>query len=143
MSTIKKELFKKLNIDEQDLNKKLEVGFFKESVYPDGQSVAQVAYANEFGKKGIPPRPFFRNCYKEKEEYWIKSFNDLLMSGVGLLSSYKMTGEKIRGDLVMSITKFSNPPNAPSTIKKKGSSNPLIDTGQLRRSVNFQIRSIK
>ena len=31
-------------------------------------------------------------------------------------------------------------PNAPSTIRKKGSSRPLIDTGRMRQSVNFIIR---
>lgn len=29
------------------------------------------------------------------------------------------------------------PPNAPSTIKRKGSSRPLIDTGQLRASISY------
>ena len=32
------------------------------------------------------------------------------------------------------------PPNAPSTIKRKGSSRPLIDTGQLRRAITYVIR---
>ena len=31
-------------------------------------------------------------------------------------------------------------PNAPSTIKRKGSSRPLIDTGQLRQSVSYVVR---
>ena len=31
-------------------------------------------------------------------------------------------------------------PNAPSTIRKKGSDKPLIDTGRLRQSVNYVIK---
>lgn len=31
-------------------------------------------------------------------------------------------------------------PNAESTIRKKGSSKPLIDTGRMRQSVNYWIR---
>ena len=31
-------------------------------------------------------------------------------------------------------------PNAPSTIKRKGSDRPLIDTGKMRQSVNFVIK---
>ena len=31
-------------------------------------------------------------------------------------------------------------PNAESTVRKKGSSKPLIDTGRMRQSVNYQIR---
>ena len=30
-------------------------------------------------------------------------------------------------------------PNAPSTIRKKGSDKPLIDTGQLRQGVSYKI----
>ena len=32
-------------------------------------------------------------------------------------------------------------PNAPATIRKKGSSSPLIDTGQLRRSISSEVVS--
>ena len=38
------------------------------------------------------------------------------------------------------ITEGSFAPNAPSTIKAKGSSKPLIDTGRMRQSVNFEIK---
>lgn len=31
------------------------------------------------------------------------------------------------------------PPNAPSTIRRKGSDRPLIDTGQLRRSITYVV----
>lgn len=31
------------------------------------------------------------------------------------------------------------PPNAPSTIKRKGSSNPLIDKGELRKSITYAV----
>ena len=31
-------------------------------------------------------------------------------------------------------------PNSPATIKRKGSSRPLIDTGHLRQSVRYRIR---
>jgi hypothetical protein len=31
------------------------------------------------------------------------------------------------------------PPNSPYTIARKGSSKPLIDTGQLRNSITYQV----
>jgi len=34
---------------------------------------------------------------------------------------------------------LKHPPNAPITIARKGSSNPLIDTGQLMNSVTWQV----
>lgn len=33
------------------------------------------------------------------------------------------------------------PPNSPATIKKKGSDRPLIDTGELRKSITYVMRS--
>lgn len=35
------------------------------------------------------------------------------------------------------------PPNAPSTIKAKGSSTPLIDTGALRASITYVVREVR
>ena len=37
------------------------------------------------------------------------------------------------------MTDLKTPPNAASTIRKKGSNNPLIDEGHLRSSVNHQV----
>jgi hypothetical protein len=37
------------------------------------------------------------------------------------------------------MTELKTPPNAASTIRKKGSSNPLIDTGAMRQSVTHQV----
>lgn len=37
------------------------------------------------------------------------------------------------------MTDLNEPPNAQSTIAKKGSSNPLIDTGALRNSVTYSV----
>ena len=39
-----------------------------------------------------------------------------------------------------SITEGAWEPNAPSTVAKKKSSKPLIDTGRMRQSVNYIIR---
>jgi len=41
------------------------------------------------------------------------------------------------------MTELNAPPNAPSTIAKKGSSNPLIDTGALRQSITYKIENGK
>jgi len=44
-------------------------------------------------------------------------------------------------DLVQqTITEGDFEPNAPSTIRKKRSDKPLIDTGRMRQSVNYVIK---
>ena len=42
-----------------------------------------------------------------------------------------MLGEWATGEIKKFIIHLQNPPNAPSTIKAKGSSSPLIDTGTM------------
>ncbi|BCQ68236.1 hypothetical protein PEQA60_22260 [Pseudomonas sp. Eqa60] len=37
------------------------------------------------------------------------------------------------------MTELRTPPNAASTIRQKGSSNPLIDTGAMRQSVTHKV----
>ena len=52
------------------------------------------------------------------------------MKSIGVFQKGLVQAEIVDGDFE---------PNAPSTIKKKGSDKPLIDTGKMRQSVNFVI----
>lgn len=117
---------------------RLEVGFFETAKYPNGAYVAQIASYNEFGTIKIPMRPFFRNAINGNTKKWFSSLQQLLKSDD--MQSLEKTGEIIRGDIVNSITNFKNPPNAPITIKQKKSSNPLINTGLMRRSVTYKVK---
>lgn len=135
---IKEALEQKINI----ANPILEVGFFKEAKYSDGKQVAQVASQNEFGTHSIPPRPFFRNAIAKNSQKWMKFFK----KNAKEQPPYKamgMLGEMIRSDIVQSINQTNTPPNSPLTIKQKGSSKPLVDTGKMRASVSFQVRAKK
>ena len=44
-----------------------------------------------------------------------------------------------QGDVQSTITSLSSPPNSPVTIKLKGSSSPLIDTGEMRARVSYSV----
>lgn len=134
---IEKELKEALGIKQKPV---LEVGFFQEAKYPDGSFMASIASKNEFGNSWIPPRPFFRNAISNEEEKWgeliLKFFkNAKAEQALGML------GEVVRVDIVKSIDKTNTPPNSPVTIARKGSSKPLVDTGLMRSSVSFQVRS--
>jgi len=105
-----------------------------------------VAAVNEFGTRTIPERPFMRNAF-DKNKGKIKKVQDELYSrilqnrisprqGLGLL------GEAMERLTKKEITDLRTPPNAPATVAKKGSSNPLIDTGQLRQSITH-VETIK
>lgn len=118
----------------------LEVGFFDSARYPSGEFVASVASDNEYGKSTIPPRPFFRGAIFHNSREWGERIFKFMKQASGE-KALGMLGESVRVDIVKSIDKTLTPPNSPYTIAKKGSSHPLIDTGLLRASVSFQVRS--
>jgi hypothetical protein len=48
-------------------------------------------------------------------------------------------GLKAQGDIQSSIDATVSPPNAELTVKLKGSSKPLRDTGEMRQKVTFDL----
>ena len=63
----------------------LRVGFFENSVYPNGQKVAEVATIQEYGapSKNIPPRPFMRPTQENHGNEWMQAL------GMGLRADRK------------------------------------------------------
>ena len=119
----------------------VKVGFFSTARYEDGTPVAAVAAWNEFGTETIPERPFFRNALAESE----RGVSNILAKGI---DTEKMVvddqlagrvGEYVQGKIRDSITALKEPPNAPETVRRKGSSDPLLDTGTLRNSVAWKV----
>lgn len=122
--------------------KELRVGFLEDATYPDGKSVAMIAAINEYGapSRGQPPRPFFRNMIAEKKDSWGPSFRALMKNNeMDAKASLQQLGAGIKGQLQQSITDFKDPPLKPSTIQKKGFAKPLIDTGLMLRSVDYEV----
>lgn len=122
-------------------NKVLEVGFMSEATYPDGTSVAEVAYKNEFGETlhNVPPRPFFRQTIAAKKKDWSHNVGVGLSKGLSIKDTLSLVGESAVGDIQETIKEFSDPPNARYTIEKKGFNDPLIDTGHMWKSVTSRV----
>ena len=120
-----------------------------------GQSynLAQIAAVNEFGTESqgepgdIPARPFLRSTLDENVERYgrklIDSSIEHLTGARPLERGLAELGVVAVSDVRRKITAIRQPPNAPATIAKKGSSNPLIDTGRLRASIDYEIRRIR
>lgn len=116
-----------------------------------GETVAQIAAKHEFGV-GVPQRSFLRATFEaNKAEYQgllARGLMDELMSSIGQRRVFdpnsapalKRLALKMEGDVKKRIAAGIPPPNAPSTIARKGSSTPLIDTGVLRQSVSALVR---
>ena len=52
----------------------------------------------------------------------------------------RQMGVYLKGQMQEEITNGEYVPNAPGTIRKKKSDKPLIDTGRMRSSVQYQIK---
>lgn len=122
----------------------LKVGFLEGAKYPDGKPVAMIAAILEYGapKAGIPPRPFFRNMIASKSSEWPGAIAGLLKStDFDAVKTLQITGEAIAGQLRQSIIDTNAPPLAQSTIDRKGFAKPLIDTGHMINSINFEVET--
>lgn len=136
---LKSKINEKLNGILDKNNLKLKVGFFETAKYENGDYVAQIAKIQEYGTLKIPKRPFFRTAIAKNQKKWLNILKSQLMQSSDIELAYNQVGEIARGDVVLSINSTNTPPNAKSTIKAKGSSKPLIDTGFLRSSVSFKV----
>lgn len=122
----------------------LKVGFLEGATYPDGTSVALVAALNEFGEpsKGQPPRPFFRSMIAKDSPGWGDAVGKLLVErDYDAPQVLNLMGEGIKGQLQQSIVDLTSPPLAQSTIDRKGSDKPLIDTSQMLNSADYEVDS--
>lgn len=93
--------------------------------------------------RNIPARPTLEPAVEENAERIGQMYREAIkvalqggnpshiLEKIGLYASNKAKAKFGSDDLV---------PNAPSTIKQKGSDRPLIDTGQLRNSVTYVVR---
>lgn len=104
-------------------------------------NIVDVAVWNEFGTEHIPQRPFLRDTCEEKDDWGDKKANiwNSVIDGLNPRTAMEILGQQAKGDIQEKIGSGDFTPNAPSTIKKKGSSTPLIDTGQLRQSITFKL----
>ena len=121
----------------------VKVGFFSTARYNDkkGTPVAAVAAWNEFGTKTIPERPFFRQAIANMED----GVADILEAGLDpqtMVVNKQLAGRvgaHAAGHVMESISSMDSPPNSPATVRRKGSSNPLINTGMMRASVGWRV----
>lgn len=90
----------------------------------------------------IPPRPFFRTMIQKNQDSWGPTASKLLKdNNYNVLKVAGLMGQEIKGELQQSIRDLKDPPNAPSTIARKGKDSPLIDTGYMLSRVDFEVIS--
>ena len=117
------------------------VGFFPGSRYDGETSVAQVARYNEFGL-GVPARPFMRPAVHankaELTNLLHRMYRQAIRDNQNTVVPLERFGEHVKGLIQEQIVKTTTPPNAPSTIKRKGFNAPLRDTLTMLHSVRYE-----
>lgn len=88
----------------------------------------------------IPARPALRNTVAEKATRWAQVLGVTLKANGGDMDkALRMVGEAAVADIKRTIGTFTDPPNAPSTIAKKGHDQPLRDTKNYLNSIAYDI----
>ena len=112
---------------------------------PEPVTVVQVAIWNEFGM-GVPERSFLRGWFDGNLQQNQRTIAVMAKSALAgkrtARDAIEIVGQRFVGELQRWIADGSHvAPNAPATIRIKGSSTPLVDTGQLRTSITYLVTS--
>ena len=111
---------------------------------PGNATIADVATWLEFGTVRNPARSFVRD-WADRHDQDHRSIMGKLAAAVirGTIPSAeeacRLLGEKLKGSMVRDMGDGLQPPNAPSTIERKGSSTPGIDSGTVRKAIDFKV----
>lgn len=122
-----------------------------DSEHGEGESgditILELAAIHEFGSPaaGVPERSFIRRTFQNSED-WLPQFQSKLAKAViqGKISherALEILGKKCVDEVKNTITEGEGvpPPLEQSTIDAKGSSRPLVDTGQLVNSISYEV----
>ncbi len=107
-------------------------------------TVVQVASFHEFGTKHIPRRSFIADWSDEFEEQHKEQLRKMARAVLnGTVASVDQglnrLGNLYVGEIQRRISQGIAPPLKKATVDRKGSSKPLIDTGQLRSSIVYKV----
>lgn len=107
---------------------------------------ATLAAIHEFGvpEKKIPERDFIRSAFAKHKEEHIKShaanLKKVVRGEMAAEEAMSALGEQAAGDVQDNIRTGNFKELADSTVARKGSTQPLIDSGDLRKSITHEVR---
>ncbi|MGL4752257.1 MAG: hypothetical protein ACRCXB_07570 [Aeromonadaceae bacterium] len=110
-----------------------------------GVTVAQVGAWNEYGTERIPERSFMRTTMNERRrEHRATIFRIVkrVLKGDDARRLMGLFGQQVQNQVQAKIVSIQEPPNAESTIKRKKSSNPLVDSEQMISSVRWEYLNV-
>ncbi len=107
------------------------------------------------GKKGmgvtkphtiiIPARSFIRSTMDMRNEFYNaqaqRAWNKVLDGHQDVKQALSVLGLQVQSDIQNTIRMLKDPPNTFETARRKGSDNPLIDTGALIQAIRFAVKN--
>lgn len=126
-------------------NRVVNVGVPEGKREEDGTPVAMIAAVHEFGSpsQGIPERPFLRAAVQRNRQKYVRlnriNLVKMLRGQATVDQALGQLGEMAKGDVQTEIRSGDFAPLKQATIKRKGSSRPLIDTGQMVQSIAWEL----
>lgn len=108
------------------------------------QDILNKAIWTHYGTSQNPESewPFMSNALQDNSDNYLsimrQSAPKILSGELPVGGVMLKLGILFQGDIQAEMVAIRDPENAPSTIKKKGSSNPTIDTGETKNNVTFQ-----
>lgn len=89
----------------------------------------------------IPPRPWLDEGIESGDKEYVQIISDGIESGQDIDTILEQIGVTAVAYVQNYMTDLAEPANAESTVKKKGSSNPLIDTSALKQAITHLVTS--
>jgi len=122
-------------------NIKMKLGWFDTHYGPENDNLPH-AYIAALQEEVIGPRPFIRVGLKSALKQDPKAFATIIESvanGKSALSAAKSVAPVFVPMLQKVMNDWMTPPNSRVTVLEKGFNNPLIDTGELRDSIQVKV----
>lgn len=124
-------------------NPKINVGFPSGGpVEESGTPVALVAAVHEFGSQHVPERSFLRAGIRDGADQQVRlnrrNLAAVARNEMSVQEALGQLGEMAVSQVKQTIASGDFVPLKEATIARKGSSAPLIDTGQMHQSVAWE-----
>lgn len=105
----------------------------------------RIAFYNEFGTRSAPARKLLKTTMYQSgrimDRELLQAFDKIEKAGIPVEKALRDVGKEMVEVVRSFINRRLPPPNALSTIAKKGINNTLIDSGTLHDSIQFKFRS--
>lgn len=105
----------------------------------DTISNAQLGAMLNYGTEKIPARPWLVPGFKSGFQEYSEVIKDGLQDQLDPKIILDQVGLMAVGYVQEFVSDLKSPGNAESTISKKGFDNPLVETGNLRQSISYQL----